>query len=213
MGIDFSSLGTSTPTSEAPAPAVAPAAGISLDLTKGSVLDLTKRTPGLRNIKVGCGWDLSSCGTDFDLDVSAFLLNADGKITSASDIVFFNNKSVGGVTLQGDNRTGAGDGDDETIVIDLSTISNNVSKIAICVTIFEAQNRRQTFGMVNNSYIRLMDMDQNDKELCKFKLKEDGSTSTALIFAELRRNGNDWDFAAIGDGKQGDLNSLAAFYQ
>lgn len=208
MGINFSSLG-STPVESAPTPST----GISLDLSKGSVLDLTKRNPGLKHIKVGAGWDVSTGGTDFDLDVSAFLLNGQGKITSADDIVFFNNKSVNGVTLQGDNRTGAGEGDDETLTVDLTAVPANVEKIAFCVTVFDAQTRHQTFGMVNNSYVRLMDMDQGDKELCVFKLKEDGSTSTAIIFAELKRNGSDWEFAAIGEGKQGDLNSLAAYYQ
>lgn len=194
-------------------PVQSPTGGITLDLSKGSVLDLTKRNPGLKHIKVGAGWDTSACGTDFDLDVSAFLLNANGKITAASDIVFFNNKTVPGVSLSGDNRTGVGEGDDETIIVDLDAISPAVQRVAFCVTIFDAQTRRQTFGMVNNSYVRLLDSDQNDRELCVFRLKEDGSTSTAMIFAELVRNGAEWEFKTIGEGKNGDLNSLAAYYQ
>lgn len=185
---------------------------VTLDLNKGSILDLTKRNPGLKKIKVGAGWDIASMGSDFDLDISAFLLGSNGKISSGADVVFFNNMSVPGVKLNGDNRTGAGDGDDETIDIDLSSISPNVNKIVICVTIADAIAKQQTFGMVNNSYVRLMDADQGDKELCIFRLKEDGSMSTAMIFAELYRDGTDWSFKAVGEGKTGDLNTLAALY-
>lgn len=216
MGINFSSLGATTPAAPAAAPITeipsSNGTGVTLDLSKGSILDLTKRNPGLKHIKAGCGWDTAVMGSDFDLDVSAFLLGANGKITSASDIVYFNNKSVSGVTLNGDNRTGAGNGDDETIGINLEAVPSTVQKIVICVTIFDAMTRHQTFGMVNNSYVRLLDEDQNDKELCVFRLKDDGSTSTAVVFAELSRNGSDWDFKAIGEGKQGDLNTLAALY-
>lgn len=193
-------------------PVVMPSGAVTLDLTKGSILDITKRNPGLKHIKVGCGWDVAGMGAAFDLDVSAFLLGANGKISSGSDVVFFNNMSVPGVKLSGDNRTGVGEGDDETIEIDLSAVSATVSKIVICVTICDAVARQQTFGMVSNSYVRLLDADQGDKDLCMFRLKEDGSTSTAVVFAELSRNGADWDFKAIGEGKQGDLNTLAALF-
>ena len=200
------------PAAPAATPITMPSGAITLDLTKGSVLDLTKRNPGLRHIKAGCGWDVAGMGAAFDLDVSAFLLGANGKISSGADVVFFNNMSVPGVKLSGDNRTGVGEGDDETIEIDLTAVPATVSRIVICVTICEAVARQQTFGMVNNSYVRLLDADQGDKDLCIFRLKEDGSTSTAMIFAELVRNGADWEFKAIGEGKQGDLNTLAALY-
>ena len=206
---------TPTPTpavAPAPTPVTMPSGAVTLDLTKGSILDITKRNPGLKHIKVGCGWDVAGMGAAFDLDVSAFLLGANGKISSGSDVVFFNNMSAPGVKLNGDNRTGVGEGDDETIEIDLSAVSATVSKIVICVTICDAVSRQQTFGMVSNSYVRLLDADQGDKDLCMFRLKEDGSTSTAVVFAELSRNGADWDFKAIGEGKQGDLNTLAALF-
>ena len=193
-------------------PVQLPDGGITLDLAKNTMLDLTKKNPGLRNIKVGMGWDVATNGTDFDLDVSAFLLKANGKITSGSDVIFYNNMSAQGIKYNGDNRTGAGEGDDETIDIDLSAISPDVTRIAFCVTIDKAMERHQTFGMVNNSYVRLMDTAQGDKELCRFRLKDDASTETAVIFAELVKNGSDWDFKTIGEGKHGDLNTLASFY-
>lgn len=216
-------IGASTPVTPTPAPTPAPTpvgaeevalpnGGVTLNLAKNTVLDLTKRNPGLSKVKLGAGWDVAQTGVDFDLDISAFLLNANGKITSGSDVIFFNNMTAPGVHLNGDNRTGAGEGDDEIIDIDLSAISPSVTKIVFCVTIADAIARRQTFGMVNNAYVRLMDAAQGDKELCRFILKEDASTDTAVIFAELSKNGADWEFKTIGEGKQGDLNTIATIY-
>lgn len=196
-------------TTAMPAPTGAP---ITLDLGKGAVLDLTKRNPGLTEVKVGAGWDVAQSGTDFDLDISAFLLSDAGKITSGNDVIFYNHMQMAGIQLSGDNRTGAGNGDDETINVDLSAIPAQYSKIVFCVSIDQAVARRQTFGMVQNAYIRLMDAANGDKELCRFSLRDDYSTDTAVIFAELRRNNGDWDFATLGEGKQGDLNTLAAYF-
>lgn len=211
MGINLSASEPSTnnlfPSNAAPAP------GLSLNLSKGTTLDLTKRNPGLSRINVGVGWDVASGGADFDLDVSAFLLKGNGKIASGNDVVFFNNKTQPGINLLGDNRTGAGDGDDETITVDLANVAPDVTKIVFCVNIYDAVNRRQTFGMVNNSYIRLLDANSGDKELCIFQLKDSFSTETAVVFAELVKNGSDWDFKALGEGKQADLNGLAALFQ
>lgn len=214
MAIDFSSITNgSAGAAPSPTPTPAPAAGgVSLNLSKGMTLDLTKKNPGLTKIKAGLGWDVAvSGGTDFDLDISAFICRG-GKISSGNDVVFFNNMEQPGVKLMGDNRTGAGDGDDEVIVVDLSALDPSVDKIVFAVTIFEAATRRQTFGMVNSSYIRLLDAANGDKELCRFELKDNFSTETALIFASLQKNGTDWDFTAIGDGKQGDLNALAGLF-
>ena len=196
-------------TTAMPAPTGAP---ITLDLGKGAVLDLTKRNPGLTEVKVGAGWDVAQSGTDFDLDISAFLLSDAGKITSGNDVIFYNHMQMAGIQLSGDNRTGAGNGDDETINVDLSAIPAQYSKIVFCVSIDQAVARRQTFGMVQNAYIRLMDAANGNKELCRFSLRDDYSTDTAVIFAELRRNNGDWDFATLGEGKQGDLNTLAAYF-
>lgn len=185
----------------------------ALNLKKNDILDLTKRNPGLKKVILGAGWDVANGGKDFDLDIAAFLLNENNKVSNVpEDIIFFNNMEGQGIRLHGDNRTGAGDGDDETIGIDLSMIRSDVSKIVFIVTIHEAQSRRQTFGMVENSYVRLLDVENNEKELCRFNLKENGSTVTSIIFAELYRQGSEWQFKAIGDGKIADLNGLLSLY-
>lgn len=207
MAINFTSMNNNTTPVE-----VSPvSSGVSLNLTKNSVLDLTKAAPSLNRVKLCAGWDVAACGSDFDLDISVFMLNNNGKITSGSDVVFYNNPSVRGVSLNGDNRTGRGDGDDETIDIDLNELASSIDKIVCCVTIDQAIARRQTFGMVNHSYVRLVNADTN-KELCKFELKDNGSTDTAMVFAELVRNGNAWAFHTIGEGKNADLNGLAAMF-
>ena len=184
-----------------------------LNLEKNAVLDLTKRNPGLKLVNLGAGWDIAASGEDFDLDISAILLDANGKFGSVDNVVYFNNMVVPGVRLNGDNRTGAGDGDDEVISLDLAQINPNVQKIVFVVSIYEAQRKRQTFGMVDNSYVRLLDAANGDKELCRFDLKENGSTATTVVFAELYRDGAEWQFKAVGEGKIADLNDIAAMYQ
>ena len=183
-----------------------------LNLQKNDILDLTKKNPGVKKVDFCGGWDVAESGADFDLDLGAYLLNANGKITGAQDVVFFNHMEVSGVRLNGDNRTGAGEGDDEVISLDLSQISQSVSRIVFAITIFDAENRRQTFGMVNNSYVRLLDVEHGEKELCRYELKEDFSTETAVIVAELIRDGSEWQFHAIGEGKRADFNGIAGLY-
>lgn len=189
------------------------APNISLNLQKNDILDLTKKNPGLKKVTLGAGWDISATGQSFDLDIAAFLLDSNNKFNSIENVVFFNHKDAQGVSLEGDNRTGVGDGDDERINIDLDMINPSITKIVFVVSIFEAESKRQTFGMVNNSYVRLLNTAQNNEELCKFNLKEDGSTATSIIFAELNREGQDWNFKAVGEGKIADLNGLLALYQ
>ena len=186
---------------------------ISLNLNKNDILDLTKRNPGLKRVTLGAGWDVSVTGQSFDIDIAAFLLDSNNKFNTVENVIFFNNKNAQGVILEGDNRTGAGDGDDERINIDLDRVNPGISKIVFVVSIFDAESKRQTFGMVNNSYVRLLDAAQNDKELCRFNLKEDGSTATSILFAELYRDGTEWQFKAVGEGKIADLNGLLALYQ
>lgn len=208
MGINFGTTSAVNTTTE-----VQTLTGISLDLHKGALLDLTKREPGLKHIIAGVGWDANNAVPAFDLDISAFLLNADKKITSAADIIFFNNRSASGVTISPDNRSGSGEGDDEQITIDLDAVPANIMAIDFVVNIFEAQARRQTFGMVKNSYIRLLNSDNNNAELCRFRLKEEYGSSTAVIFARLKRDGSDWQFETLGEGKVAkDLNDIAALY-
>lgn len=183
-----------------------------LNLEKNAVLDLTKRNPGLTMVDLGAGWDIATGGKDYDLDISAIMVTSTGKIRSVEDVVYFGNKEVPGVRLNGDNRTGAGDGDDEIISLNLGKIDSEIEKIIFVVTIYRGQENRQTFGMVNNSYVRLVDVANGGKELCRFDLKADGSTATAVVFAELNRDGTEWQFKAIGEGKVADLNGILAMY-
>ncbi len=183
-----------------------------LNLQKMDVLDLTKREPGLKKVTLGAGWDIANMGSSFDLDIAAFLLNSQGKVTlDPLNVVFFNNKIRPGVVLDRDNRTGAGDGDDERIYLELDKIDSDIEKIVFITIIHQAEEKRQTFGMVNNSYVRLINTEEN-KEICRFNLKDDSSTATGVIFAELYKESGEWYFKAIGEGKRGDLNDLLSFY-
>lgn len=186
-------------------------AGI-LNLNKNDILDLTKRNPGLKKVSLGAGWDIANNGLDYDLDIAAFLLDSNNKFNTVSNIIFFNNKESQGISLAGDNRTGAGEGDDERIRIDLESIPAHVQKIVFVVTIHEAQVKRQTFGMVENSYVRLLDEENNEREICRFNLKENGSTVTSVIFSELYKQNGEWQFKAIGEGKIADLNGILGIY-
>lgn len=205
LGGNFGNIGNNNNSEQAPR--------ITLDLNKNDILDLTKRNPGLKKVVLGAGWDISNNGSDFDLDIAAFLLDSNNRFNSVENVIFFNNKQGQGIYLEGDNRTGAGDSDDERINIDLDAINSNIAKIVFVVTIHNAQAKRQTFGMVNNSYVRLVDENQNGKEICRFNLKENGSTATSVLFAELIRERQEWQFKAVGEGKIADLNSILALYQ
>ena len=185
----------------------------ALNLKKNDILNLAKKNPGLKKVILGAGWDVASGGQDFDLDIAAFLLNANGKVQNIpDDVIFFNNMQGQGIYLEGDNRTGAGEGDDERIRIDLESIPAHVQKIVFVVTIHEAQVKRQTFGMVENSYVRLLDEENNEREICRFNLKENVSTVTSVIFSELYKQNGEWQFKAIGEGKIADLNGILGIY-
>ena len=184
----------------------------ALNLKKNDILNLAKKNPGLKKVILGAGWDVASGGQDFDLDIAAFLLDSNNKFNTVSNIIFFNNKEGQGISLAGDNRTGAGEGDDERIRIDLESNPAHVQKIVFVVTIHEAQAKRQTFGMVENSYVRLLDEENNEREICRFNLKENGSTVTSVIFSELYKQNGEWQFKAIGEGKIADLNGILGIY-
>ena len=184
---------------------------MALSLSKGGNLSLSKEAPGMTKVLVGLGWDARSTdGQDFDLDASAFLLKADGKVRADSDFIFYNQlKSVdGSVEHTGDNRTGEGDGDDEQVKIDLTKVAADVKKLVFAVTIHEADSRKQNFGMVSNSFMRVVNND-NGSEIARFDLSEDASTETAMIFGELYRHGAEWKFKAVGQGFAGGLAALA----
>ena len=184
---------------------------MAVNLTKGQKVSLTKDNPGLRKITVGLGWDVNRYdgGSDFDLDASAFLLGANGKVTGDGDFVFYGNAShaSGGVVYGGDNRTGAGEGDDEQIAVDLSLVPANIERIAITVTIYEANERRQNFGQVSNAFVRIVD-EATGSEVVRYDLEEDFSIETALVVGEIYRKAGGWSFNAIGSGYQGGLEAL-----
>jgi tellurium resistance protein TerD len=184
---------------------------MAVSLSKGGNVSLSKEAPGLSQLVVGLGWDARATdGGDFDLDATAFLLSGQGKVRSDGDFIFYNNlKSTdGSVEHTGDNKTGAGDGDDEAVKLDLSKVHADVQKIAFCVTIHEAEGRKQNFGMVSNAYVRVLDA-KSGKEVARYDLGEDASTETALIFAEVYRSGAEWKFKAVGQGYKGGLGPLA----
>ena len=187
---------------------------MALSLSKGGNLSLSKEAPGMTKVLVGLGWDARSTdGQDFDLDASAFLLKADGKVRADSDFIFYNQlKSTdGSVEHTGDNRTGEGDGDDEAIKVDLSKVPADIDRIAFTVTIHEAETRKQNFGQVRGAFIRIVNQD-NNSEVARYDLAEDASTETAMIFAELYRNGSEWKSRAVGQGFNGGLKPLAESY-
>lgn len=184
-----------------------------LNLSKGGVLDLTKQDKVYSKINVGGGWDVTIKGPSADLDLSAFLLDRNGRITDISrQVVFFNQMRQNGIFLNGDNRTGAGEGDDEVISIDLNNIDSNIDKIVFFITIFEAQQKAQNFGQVSNAFIRLVDA-TDDSEIVRYNLTDNYSTDTAVTAAELFRNPTGgWSFKAIGEGSISDLNQLVSRY-
>ena len=188
---------------------------MAIQLSKGQRIDLTKSNPTLKNIVVGLGWDVKTFdgGAEFDLDASAFLLNTEGKCRQDTDFIFYNNlRSPGGsVEHTGDNRTGEGDGDDEQIKVHLDMVPADIDRIAITVTIHDAEVRRQNFGQVSNAFVRLVDEDLGT-EILRFDLGEDFSIETAVVFCELYRHGSDWKFNAIGSGYQGGLAALVNAY-
>ena len=184
---------------------------MAVSLSKGSNVSLSKEAPGLTTVNVGLGWDTRATdGSAFDLDASVFILNEGGKVRSDSDFVFYNNKvgSDGAVTHVGDNTTGEGDGDDEVVVVNLDKLPADVAKMSFCVTIHDAEVRKQNFGMVSNAYIRVVNA-TGVAEIARYDLSEDASTETAMIFGELYRHGGEWKFKAIGQGFAGGLGPLA----
>ncbi|AVR95499.1 TerD family protein [Pseudoduganella armeniaca] len=187
---------------------------MAISLQKGGNVNLSKEAPGLSQLTVGLGWDArSSDGAAFDIDSSAFMLKVDGKVRNDLDFIFYNNlKSAdGSVQHSGDNRTGAGEGDDETVRLDLSKVPADVDRIAFCVTIHEADSRRQNFGQVQKAFIRCVNAATN-QEIARYDLSEDSSTETAMVFGEVYRNGSDWKFKAVGQGYKGGLGALASSF-
>ena len=187
---------------------------MAISLSKGGNVNLSKEAPGLNKILVGLGWDeRATDGAAFDLDASAFLVKMDGKVRSDSDFCFYNNKSVadGAVQHTGDNLTGAGEGDDEVIKVELSKIPADLDKVVFAVTIHDAEARKQNFGQVSRAYIRIVN-EAGGQEIARYDLSEDASIETAMIFGEIYRVGADWKFKAVGQGYAGGLGPLASSF-
>ena len=185
---------------------------MAVSLVKGGNVSLTKEAPAMNVAMVGLGWDARvTDGQDFDLDASVFMVGESGKVLNDSGFIFFNNKlsACGSVEHQGDNRTGEGDGDDEQIKVTLSQVPAEISKLVFAVTIYDAEARKQNFGMVSNSFMRIYNND-NGTEIARFDLSEDASTETAMVFGELYRHGSEWKFRAVGQGFAGGLAALAS---
>jgi len=188
---------------------------MGVNLSKGGRVSLEKEAPGLKNLKVGLGWDANATdtGSEFDLDASLFLLGKDGKVISDVHFIYYNNLTspCGAIVHQGDNRTGEGDGDDEEILIDLEKVTPEIDKIVFTVTINDAEKNNQNFGQVNNSFIRLVNVD-NNTEIAKYELDEDYSAETAINFGELYRKNGNWNFKATGDGFNDGLIGFCKMY-
>lgn len=181
---------------------------MSVNLQKGQKVDLTKGNKGLKKVMVGLGWDEAKKGgllglfggaQDIDCDAMAFLLGEDGKIESKRDVIFYNNLRhyTGSVVHQGDNLTGRGEGDDEQILIDLAALPGKIQRVVMLVSIYEADKRKQHFGMIRNAFIRLVDAEKR-QELCIYNLSENYDGMRSMIFGEVYRHNGDWKFSAIG---------------
>ncbi len=187
---------------------------MSVSLSKGGNVSLSKEAPGIKAAIIGLGWDARSTdGQDFDLDGVAFILSATGKVRTDADFIFYNNKTgaSGAVQHQGDNRTGAGAGDDEQVLINLAGMPADVNSLVLAVTIHEGETRRQNFGQVRNAYVRVLNA-EGGTEIARYDLSEDASVETAMIFGEIYRHGADWKFRAVGQGFAGGLGPLARNY-
>ncbi|VXB35777.1 tellurium resistance protein [Burkholderia sp. 8Y] len=183
---------------------------MAVSLSKGGNVSLSKTAPSLTRILVGLGWEARATdGDDYDLDASAFMVGENGKVRGDEDFIFYNqlDSRCSSVEHTGDNRTGAGAGDDEALKIDLTLVPNHVKRVVVCVTIDEAEARRQNFGQVSGAFMRIVDLD-NDVEIARFDLSEDYSTETAMIFGEVYRHNDEWKFKAVGQGFAGGLESL-----
>jgi tellurium resistance protein TerD len=184
---------------------------MSVSLSKGGNVSLTKQAPGLTAVLVGLGWDArTTSGAAFDLDASALMVGPSGKILSDAHFVFFNNLTSpdGSVEHTGDNLTGEGEGDDEVIKVNLAGVPSEVDKVVVTVSIYDAETRSQSFGQVRNAYIRVINQ-ADSAELTRYDLSEDASTETAMIFGELYRNAGEWKFRAVGQGYSTGLAGIA----
>lgn len=189
-----------------------PETGGILNLQKNDILNLSKAAPSLENVRLAGGWDMVRRGADYDLDLCAFLLDESGRLVKkVNSCVYFGRKHSEGIYLDKDNLTGVGDGDDENIYVTLSKIPEFVHKIVFAVVIFNPGSS-QSFSGVKNAYVRLVDSDRNDLEICRYNLSADGGNNTAVTVAELFRDGSEWAFKAVGEYSKDSISSLKRNY-
>jgi len=188
--------------------------GQPISLVKGQNMSITKVAPGMTHALIGLGWDVrQSPGAPFDLDASCFMLNAQNKVSSPQNFIFYNNKQSmdGSILHHGDNLTGAGDGDDEQVSVDLTRVPLDVQSIVFVASIYEAETRGQNFGMVQKAFIRVVDKDAN-QEIVRYDLSEEACMWNCMIFGELYRHSGEWKFKAHGQGEQGGLRGIGTQY-
>ena len=194
---------------------------MSISLQKGQKISLTKESAGLSKIILGLGWDevqqkrgLFSKPAPIDCDASAIVLR-NGKLTNAKDVIYYGNlkHESGAIQHMGDNLTGAGDGDDEQIVVDLSKVPADVDRIVLVVNIYMARQRNQHFGLIQNAFIRTVDS-SSGREICRYNLTDNYAGMTAMIFGEVYRHDGEWKYNAMGQGTgDANLNDLALRYK
>lgn len=187
----------------------------TISLEKGQKIDLSKEAPSLKKASIGLGWDVSGANAPaFDLDASVFMLDKNGKLLNEKNFVFFNNlkSPCGSVTHKGDNLTGAGDGDDEVIEVDLEKVPEDVDSINVIVNIYQADARKQNFGQVKNAFARIFDT-ETKTEVLKYDLSEDFSSETVVMFGRLYRHNGAWKFEAAGTGEKADLDTYVNRYK
>ncbi len=185
---------------------------MGVSLSKGGNVSLSKEAPGLTAVNVGLGWDVNTfSGGEFDLDASAIVCGANGKVLSDAHFVFFNNlrSADGSVEHTGDNLTGEGEGDDEMIKVNLAAVPAEADKVVFAVSIYDADNRKQNFGAVRNAFIRVVNQ-ANSSEIARYDLTEDASVETAMVFGELYKHGSEWKFKAVGQGYASGLRGIAS---
>lgn len=190
-----------------------------LNLKKNDILNLTKEDPTLNKIMLGAGWDVVekkgffSFGTkDYDLDLTAFLLDSNDKLIHKG-VIYFGEQKGKGIMLHGDNLTGEGEGDDEKISVELDRLPADCKKVLFSVIIYQAAQRKQSFSGVKNAYVRLINEDKSGAEICRYNLSEDGGDNTAIYFAELNKEGDHWHFKARGEFVKGTLQTMTDMYR
>ena len=187
---------------------------MAISLTKGSNINLTQTDPQLKDIKIGLGWDVRKTdGETFDLDASVLMVKADGQARSDSDFVYYNHKKsvCGSVHHNGDNKTGEGEGDDESIHVLLDKVPPEIEKLLVCASIHHATEKKQNFGQVLSAFIRLVNKD-TDEEVARYDLSENASTETAMVFGEIYRHEGGWKFRAVGQGFMGGLDAFVKLH-